>query len=221
MKIVPQSFSILTPVHLDKESVSQLYQQIETAGRTCYKSQLAITEDSARQFVKKLTENRHEAMLEHASITVRFVTSRAVSHELVRHRMASFAQLSQRYVNYSKEKFGHTIPFVRPTNLSPGTRADECFLLACQACENAYFAMLDEGCPPEDARAVLPNATATEIVVTANLREWRHILSLRAAGTTGKPHPDMQALMLPVLSDFSVMMPEVFGDIIPANTNHQ
>ena len=213
MKIVPQSFSILTPVHLDKKSVSLLYQQIETAGRTCYKSQLAITEDSARQFVKRLTENRHEAMLEHASITVRFVTSRAVSHELVRHRMASFAQLSQRYVNYSKEKFGHTIPFVRPTNIVPGSRAHELFLQACQSCEHAYFALLESGCNPEDARAVLPNATATEIVVTANLREWRHILSLRAAGTTGKPHPDMQALMLPVLDKFRAMMPEVFGDI--------
>lgn len=213
MKIVPQSHAVITPFHLDKDSVDLLYQQIETAGRTCYKSQLAITEDSARQFVKRLTENRHEAMLEHASITVRFVTSRAVSHELVRHRMASFAQLSQRYVNYSKEKFGHTIPFVRPTNISPGTRADELFLKACQSCEDAYFALLSEGCPPEDARSVLPNATATEIVVTANLREWRHILSLRAAGTTGKPHPDMQALMMPLLIDFRVMMPEVFGDI--------
>lgn len=213
MKIVPQSHTVITPFHLDKDAVNRLYQQIETAGRTCYKSQLAITEDSARQFVKKLTENRHEAMLEHASITIRFVTSRAVSHELVRHRMASFAQLSQRYVNYSKEKFGHTIPFIRPTNIVPGSRADELFLQACQSCEDAYFALLTEGCPPEDARSVLPNATVTEIVVTANLREWRHILSLRAAGTTGKPHPDMQALMLPVLSDFRVMMPEVFGDI--------
>ena len=213
MKIVPQHHSVIAPFHLDQEAVTRLYQQIETAGRTCYKSQLAITEDSARQFVKKLTENRHEAILEHASITVRFVTSRAVSHELVRHRMASFAQLSQRYVNYSKEKFGHAIPFVRPTNISPGSRADELFLQACQSCEDAYFSLLTEGCPPEDARSVLPNATAPEIVVTATLRDWRHILSLRAAGTTGKPHPDMQALMLPLLIDFRAMMPEVFGDI--------
>ena len=217
MKIVPQSHAIITPVHLDRDAVAQLYQQIETAGRTCYKSQLAITEDSARQFVKKLTENRHEAMLEHASVTIRFVTSRAVSHELVRHRMASFAQLSQRYVNYSKDKFGHTIPFVRPVNITPGSPADELFLQTCQSCEDAYFALLESGCPPEDARSVLPNATATEIVVTANLREWRHILSLRAAGTTGKPHPDMRALMLPILDEFRAMMPEIFGDIpLPA-----
>ncbi len=217
MKLVQQSHAIINPFHLDRDSVTRLYQQIEDAGRTCYKSSLSITEDSARKFVRKLTENRHEAMLEHASVTVRFITSRAVSHELVRHRMASFAQLSQRYVNYSREKFGHTIPFVRPANISPGTLADELFLKACQSCEDAYFALISEGCPPEDARAVLPNATATEIVVTANLREWRHILSLRAAGTTGKPHPDMQALMLPVLSDFRALMPEVFGDIpLPA-----
>lgn len=213
MKIVLQSYAVITPFRLDHKAIDLLYQQIETAGRTCYKSQLAITEDSARQFVKKLTENRHEAMLEHASISVVFVTSRAVSHELVRHRMASFAQLSQRYVNYSKEKFGHTIPFIRPVNIAPGSEADKLFLQTCQSCEDAYFALLDSGCNPEDARAVLPNATATEIVVTANLREWRHILSLRAAGTTGKPHPDMQALMIPVLADFRVMMPEVFGDI--------
>ena len=94
MKIVLQSYAVITPFRLDHKAIDLLYQQIETAGRTCYKSQLAITEDSARQFVKKLTENRHEAMLEHASISVVFVTSRAVSHELVRHRMASFAQLS-------------------------------------------------------------------------------------------------------------------------------
>lgn len=218
MKIIEQSFTVIAPSPFNSSAVMDMYRQIEAAGRTCYKSE--STEFSASRFVKKLAENHHEAMLEHASISIRFITSRAVSHELVRHRMASFAQLSQRYVNYSKDKFGHTIPFIRPTNITPGTRADECFLLACQACENAYFAMLDEGCPPEVARAVLPNATATEIVVTANLREWRHILSLRAAGTTGKPHPDMQALMVPVLIYFKFLMPEVFSDITePASGN--
>ena len=213
MIIVPQSHAVITPFHLDKDAVDRLYQQIETAGRTCYKSQLAITEDSARQFVKKLTENRHEAMLEHASITVRFVTSRAVSHELVRHRMASFAQLSQRYVNYAKEKFGREIPFIMPTGIEDGSPEYNCMYNLFSDAEYTYLALVDSGTPPEIARAVLPNATATEIVVTANLREWRHILFLRAAGTTGKPHPDMQALMLPVLDKFRAMMPEVFGDI--------
>lgn len=184
--------------------------RIERAGRTCYKSEDKITTDSADRFCQMLIKRGHEAMIEHASATVKFVTNRGVTHELVRHRVASFGQESTRYVNYG----GDDIAFIRPVWMDEQNDGYTSFVLLCKMCEAYYKQLLELGWKPEQAREVLPNALKTEIVVTANFREWRHIFKLRAIGATGKPHPQMQSLMIPVLTEFAERCPAVFGDLI-------
>lgn len=219
MKIIEQSHEIL---HMDGLDL------IERAGRTCYKSEEKIgclTEGSAPRFVKMLIKRGHEAIIEHGSATVKFITNRGVTHELVRHRVASFGQESTRYVNYG----GKEMEFIRPVWCASDCEAmnamqgglqvfippDEAvFLYACATAVGSYKRLLDGGWRPEQAREVLPNSLKTEIVVTANYREWRHIFKLRALGTTGKPHPQMQALMLPVLEEFKAKLPALFGDLM-------
>lgn len=200
MKIIEQSHEILRLDGLDI---------IERAGRTCYKSEDKITEDSAQRFVRMLIKRGHEAMLEHGGATVRFVTNRGVTHELVRHRVASFAQESTRYVNYG----GKDMEFIRPVWMTSRPTEENSFKDCCSFVEGHYNFLLSLGWQPEQAREVLPNSLKTEIVVTANYREWRHILTLRAIGTTGRPHPQMQALMIPLLAEFREKIPAVFDDI--------
>jgi len=177
MKIIDPSFEILTPI--DGE---EILKSIETVGRTCYKSEDKITDGSARRFVANLIERGHEAMIEHVSVSVRFVTDRGVSHEIVRHRMASYAQESTRYCNYSKDKFGNSVTY---SNIGGGLSFDskirlmdsntvgkimQEWLIACEDAEKHYFNLLELGATPQIARSVLNNSTKTEIVVTMNLR---------------------------------------------------
>lgn len=213
MNIIKPKAEILTPDISKSENIEAIYQKIELAGRTCYKSEDKIKKDSARKFVAALVKSGHEAMIEHAYMTVRFIVDRGVSHELVRHRIASFAQSSTRYCNYSQDKFGNEITVIKPLFLEEGTEGYKTWLQAMIATENTYFKMLDIGYTPQEARAVLPNSLMTEVVVTASMREWRHIFKLRAAGTTGKPHPQMVEVMLPLLLQCQKAMPELFGDI--------
>ena len=234
MKIVQPGYEILRPYALSDENKLAIYRAIELPARTCYKSEARITSESAAPMVAALVKNGHEAMLEHANMTVKFIVDRGVSHELVRHREASFAQESTRYCNYGAEKFGHDISFVNPCGgleLDPKHAAffekddpEVCadwlghqFLLwkqACTAAEQRYFALLDQGVSPQMARGVLPNALKTEVVLTANIREWRHILRLRAANATGPAHPQMLEVMVPLLITLSGYMPELFLDIL-------
>ena len=195
---------------VDKDS---LYKAIERAGRTCYKSEDKITDESAKRFVAGIVKRGHEAMLEHASVTAKFIVDRGVSHEIVRHRMASYAQESTRYCNYAKEQFNGEITVIKPLFFADGTRAYETWKSCCEEAEKAYFDLLEIGFLPEEARTVLPTSLKTEIIVTMNLREWRHFLRLRAAGTTGKPHPQMREVAMKALSFMREEMPEVFGDI--------
>lgn len=200
MKLIEQSHNTL---HIDD------LKRIEIAGRTCYKSEDKITADSADKFVRMLIKRGHSAMLEHGSASVHFTTNRGVTHELVRHRIASFGQESTRYVNYK-----NGVEFIRPVwweQLTP--EAQSRLLNSFREDELEYIWHIENGYQPQEAREILPNALKTEIVVTANLREWRHIFKLRAVGTTGKPHPQMQALMLPVLKEFYEACPAMFEDI--------
>lgn len=216
----------------------EVLRHIEKIGRTCYKSEDKITASSYRPFILGLIERGHEAMLEHFSITVKFQTDRGVSHELVRHRLCAFAQTSTRYCNYSQEKFGSRIKVIDPFYFDPeesrkvislpepyrfsvdGEReiymnAFDVWLCSCIWSNWAYMNLVNVfGRSPQEARSVLPNSLATEIYVTANIREWRHILKLRAVGTTGKPHPDMQRLMLVALEKLCAELPVVFDDIM-------
>ena len=192
---------------------NQLLQKLELIGRTCYKSEDKITEESAPKFVAALIKRGHEAMLEHASITVKFVTDRGISHEIVRHRIASFAQESTRYCNYAKEKFGGELTFIIPDFLEYGTEGFKVWKAAMKDAEKAYFAMLEAGHTAQEARDVLPTSIKTELIMTANLREWRNFFKLRAANSTGKAHPQMLEITQPLLDDLKELIPVVFDDI--------
>ena len=249
MKIIKAGYEIIRPDTDGPEAKNAIYRLIEQAGRTCYKSEDRITPESAAKFVENVVKRGHEAMLEHAVMTVKFTVDRGVSHELVRHRVASFAQESTRYCNYSKDKFGNEITVIEPVFfrnipekekkmcrqllddpesfkdkklmdfLNNGTedlhRRYARWYESCSYSEQNYFAMLELGATPEEARSVLPNSLKTEVIMTANMREWRHFFRLRAAGETEKPHPQMLEVAVPLLNQCRTQMPELFGDIHP------
>lgn len=208
MKVISSSYSILTPI---SEGGIEELKRIELAARTCYKSEDKIDEsgESAKKLVRALISSGHEAMLEHGGMTVGFICDRGVSHELVRHRVASFAQESTRYCNYSKDKFGNELTFILPQGLE-GSDAIGDWREAMMTCEETYLRMIAKGVKPEVARSVLPNSLKTEIVVTANWREWRHIFELRCAKAA---HPDIRKLMIDLLLNVSARIPVLFDDI--------
>ncbi len=189
----------------------EVLKALEVAGRTCYKSEEKITDESAISFVKKLIDRGHEAMIEHFSVSVRFICDRGVSHEIVRHRIASFAQESTRYCNYSKAQFGNEITVIEPLFWEKDSPAYNVWETACAAAERFYFELLKRGANAQEARSVLPNSLKTEIVVTMNLREWRHFFKLRTAPTA---HPQMREVAIPALNTFKEMIPVVFDDIV-------
>lgn len=208
-----QAIKPYTQIYKDFDG-QKVLQKIEAAARTCYKSEGKIQESSAAKLVAGLIKSGHEAMLEHASVTVKFVVDRGISHELVRHRLASFAQESTRYCNYSKDDFGSEITFIIPDYLEYKSEGWNIWKESMKQAEDAYFKMLDFGLSPQQARAVLPNSLKTEVVMTANLREWRHFFKLRALGTTGKPHPQMLEVAVPLLEDMKNLIPVVFDDLV-------
>lgn len=208
-----QAIKPYTQIYKDFDG-QKVLQKIEAAARTCYKSEGKIQEGSAAKLVAGLIKSGHEAMLEHASVTVKFVVDRGISHELVRHRLASFAQESTRYCNYSKDEFGSEITFIIPDYLEYKSEGWNIWKESMKQAEDAYFKMLDFGLSPQQARAVLPNSLKTEVVMTANLREWRHFFKLRALGTTGKPHPQMLEVAVPLLEDMKNLIPVVFDDLV-------
>ena len=205
MKIINASVEILTP--LDGDAILR---HIEQCGRVCYKSEHRITEGSAEKFVRNIIRRGHEAVLEHFDITVRFICDRGVSHEIIRHRMASYCQESTRYCNYSKEGFGGEITVIAPCYLSKDTDGWMLWEEGCLAAETAYFNLLDYGCTPQEARAVLPHSLKTEVVMTANLREWRHFLRLRTDPTA---HVQMREVAGQLLDQLRERVPVVFNDI--------
>lgn len=223
MKIIKPSYEI---INIEKINGIAILKDIEKVGRTCYKSEENITEESASKFVDMIIKRGHEAMIEHNSISVRFICDRGVSHELVRHRLASFAQESTRYCNYSKDKFENEITVIKPCwlNETPNellqlrNSRHPChknmgsfnWVSAMQECENRYLTLLKLGWAPQEARSVLPNSLKTEIVMTMNLREWRHFFKLRCDNAA---HPQMRELILPLLCEMSDLIPVVFDDL--------
>lgn len=204
MRIVQSSFEIVTPV--DGEA---MLQRIERAGRTCYKSEDRITGGSARKFVAMVLERGHHTVIEHEWVSVRIVCDRGISHEIVRHRLASYSQESTRYCNYSKAKHGEEI-----TVIDPRPHMDQVQFGHWEATiahiERAYFGLLEAGCKPQMARSVLPNSLKTELVMTANLREWRHFFTLRTADAA---HPQLRQITRPMLREFRRLIPVVFDDV--------
>lgn len=157
----------------------------ENIGRVCYKSKGIETEDPSLKrehseaFVSRLIKSGHESVLEHVSVTLCIICDRGCSHEIVRHRIASYTQESTRYCNYSKDRFGNEITVIPPSGLN--REEYELWRKAMLAAEDAYFSMINEGIKPEIARSVLPMSLKTELIVTMNMREWRHFIRLRMA----------------------------------------
>lgn len=203
MKIIDQSYCILwNPGDV-----------IEQAARTCYRSEDKITDDgSSDQKIKEmLTTLGHTAMLEHSVLSVEFTTDRAIANELTRHRLCSFAQESTRYCNYSKDKFSGELTFIRPEWVDGWSQfGAAAWSSTCYTAERYYKALLKGGLKPEDARCILPLSLATKLVMTTNYAEWRHILKLRTAKGA---HPQMRALMIPLLKELQEKIPVIFDDI--------
>lgn len=202
MRVIEPSFEIITPV--DTEAVMR---HIELCGRVCYKSEGNIGEGSAERLVKHMLERGHESPIEHFSISVRIICDRGVSHEWVRHRLASYSQESTRYCNYSQDKFGNELTFIKPAGIEAGSEAYALWEQAMRSAERSYLEMLKIGVAPENARSVLPNSLKTEFICTMNLREWRHFFALRTAPAA---HPDMRAIAQPLQAEFRRLLPALF-----------
>lgn len=205
MKIIKPGFEFMTPI--DGQAIME---HLEQCGRVCYKSEGKIAEGSAEKFLANIVKRGHEAVLEHYSFTVKFIVDRGVSHEIVRHRLASYCQESTRYCNYSKGSFGGEITVIEPTYLATGIKGWRHWAESCMEAERAYFELLDWGCTPQEARAVLPNSLKTEVVMTANIREWRHFLRLR---TSPAAHPQIREVTVPLLHELQRLVPVLFDDI--------
>lgn len=218
MYLTKPSHQIITKI--DGENILK---NIEAAGRTCYKSEDKITEDSAIKFVKMVTKLGHHSVIEHENISVRFICDRGISHEIVRHRLCAFSQESTRFCTY-KGGVEYIIPFwfhiskyelIFKNDQIIGHRIDHnnpqsIWLDSMLSSENSYIKLIDKGWTPQEARSVLPNSLKTELVVSCNIREWRHILNLRCSN---KSHPQMVELMLPLLDEFHEIVPVLFDDI--------
>lgn len=230
MKIIKPSVEILSKI--DGIEILKL---LEKAGRTCYKSENKITNESALDFIKMLIDRGHEAMIEHYNITIKFICDRGVTHEIVRHRLASYAQESTRYCDYTKDKFGSQITYIQPSwfknnynqldslelqhilNNQTKTMSrlnmpdDEYYWLrAMNDAETHYNNLRNLGWKAQHARSVLPNSLKTEIIMTSNLREWRHFFKLR---TVSVAHPQMREVAIQLLGLFKENIPVVFDDI--------
>lgn len=207
MKVIDPGYEILTPI---SEGGMDELKMLEKIARVCYKSESHITEDgeSAKKLITALIRSGHEAMLEHGIISVKFTVDRGVSHEMVRHRMASFAQESTRYCNYSGDKFGNELTFIRPRFFNIEEYRD--WKRTMKNIEKHYLKLIEMGAKPEEARSVLPNSLKTEIVVTANYREWRHIFALR---TSPKAHPQIREVMIPLMRELREKIPVIFDTL--------
>ena len=196
---------------------SDAIQLIEIAGRTCYKSEDKIDDDSAKGFIRGIMKRGHESVIEHSAATVRIICDRGVTHEIVRHRLVAYSQESTRYCNY---KGGVTFVIPPWVDIDPGEYKVHCFPLdpvptqewmaTMKRTEDSYLDLLERGWSPQQARSVLPNSLKTEIVCTANFREWRHIFKLR---TSKAAHPQMREIMVPLLVMFKERIPVIFDDI--------
>ncbi len=207
MKIIHAGYIILSDCNGD-----DILKSIERIGRVCYKSENKISNESAREFVSNLIMRGHESVIEHEKITVKIICDRGISHEIVRHRLASYSQESTRYCNYSQDRFGNEITLIKPCFWDDKSEKYKIWKETMEEVEKAYFKLINEGAKPEEARSILPNSLKTEIIVTMNLREWRHYFKLRTAKSA---HPQMREISIALLIDLKKQIPIVFDDIQP------
>lgn len=202
---------------IDMAEYSDILKKIEKIGRVCYKSEDRISEDSAEKFIGGILKRGHESVIEHESVSIKIICDRGVTHEIVRHRVASYSQESTRYCNYSKDKFQNQVSVI---DIATGfsydlTNTDDCtkyqiWTEAMERAEQYYFKMLEAGATPQEARSILPNSLKTELVVTMNLREWRHFLKLRLSSAA---HPQIREVSKKILQVFQEKLPVFFQDI--------
>ena len=195
----------------------EMLKKIECIGRVCYKSEDKIDEGSAEKFILGIIKSGHGSVIEHESITVRIICDRGVSHEIVRHRIASYSQESTRYCNYTKDKFSNQITYI---DLASGFRYNlddeidskkyEIWKEAIEKAEEYYFKMIEAGAKPQEARSVLPNSVKTELVMTMNIRSWRNFFSLRSSN---RAHPQMREISNMILRQFIDQFPIFFEDL--------
>jgi len=208
MKIIKPSFEILTVngMPLSNKTGKDVLKFIELIGRVCYKSEDKITDTSAEKMVRSLVQRGHESVIEHFVITVRIVCDRGVTHEIVRHRIGSYSQESTRYCNYKTRG----IQIIEPFFFEEGTKKYDEWLGAMKDSEKHYNKLIELGASPQEARSVLPNSLKTEIVVTYNLREWRHFFKMRCSEAA---HPQMREVAIPILKEFQEIFPVFFDDL--------
>ena len=205
MKEIRPSFEIM-----DDIDGAKILQKLERCGRVCYKSEDKITEGSAEKFIGMILKSGHESVLEHEKLTVTFICDRGVTHEIVRHRIASYSQESTRYCNYSKDKFGNELTFIRPCFWADDSEEYAVWKQAMEEIEKTYVKLISLGAKPEEARSILPNSLKTEIVCTMNLREWRHFFRLR---TAERAHPQIREISVALLDELKKRIPVIFDDI--------
>jgi len=206
MKIIRPSVELLS-----NPNGEEILRLIEKAGRVCYKSEGNITDQSAEKFIAQILSRGHESVIEHASVSTRIVCDRGVTHEIVRHRIASYSQESTRYCNYSNDKFGNELTFIEPCFYYDGKEPlrRKIWVKAVERAEAEYLEMVKNGAPPEEARNILPNSLKTEIIMTANMRAWRHFFKLRLSN---KAHPQMREVAYLLLNVFKAEIPLLFDD---------
>lgn len=205
MRIIMPSVEILDSIDGDR-----IIKKIENIGRVCYKSESKITDDSAEKFINNILKSGHESVIEHESISVRVICDRGVSHEIVRHRIASYSQESTRYCNYSNEKFGKELTVIKPIFWEEDSEEYKIWLDMMNKIEKNYNALIEMGAKPQEARSILPNSLKTEIIMTMNIREWRHFFKLR---TSLRAHPQMREVAIMILDKFRKEIPIFFDDI--------
>lgn len=204
---------IIDPYVVVESKITQeeAMEMIESAGRVCYKSEDRISYGSAEKFIRSILSRGHESVIEHISITVRVICDRGVTHEIVRHRIASYSQESTRYCNYTTDKFSKEITVIRPLFWEEESPQFNIWKKGMDACEKAYFSLIEAGASPQEARSVLPNSLKTEILITMNFREWRHFFTLRCSKAA---HPQMQQVANMILNKFKEKYPLFIEDII-------
>ena len=211
MKITEASAKLMNPFY--DEICDDFYLQlqlkhVEKCGRICYLSELKDPEGSTDKFIRMLIKNGHESPLEHGGCTFKIVTDRAISQEVVRHRLASYSQESTRYCNYANGKFSREITVIESSGLAENEARE--WLDAMEHLERTYLLMIDSGVKPEKARDVLPLCLKTELMMTANFREWRHFLKLRGSRMA---HPGIRKIAKQIYEVFQRAIPVLVEDI--------
>lgn len=216
---------IINPkIEVEKYDGVKIMKNIERACRTCYRSENLITEDSYKRLLTNCLNRGHQSILEHEKITVRMICDIGVYKDLTRHRFGSFSIESSRYCAYNKDKFDNEIKFIKPvfykeswtdrnyegSGMDIDEEKSKIWYDTMENIEDSYMDMAKLGCTPDEMRMILPHSTAAEVTMTANIREWRHILDLRTKKMT---HPSVRQILIPLLLKFKADMPELFGDI--------